>query len=121
MSSFKLYNVPNEEIQIKCGGPIYNEKDQEVYFLACIDRFSNFLSVRVFDRTNAKKSLKLLQDYVILHAIPSAIRLDQTKCEIGQKSEEFCNHNSIELTNLQSHSNWLSWKANSNYKKPFSM
>ena len=26
--------VPNEEIQIDFSGPIYNEKNQEVYFLA---------------------------------------------------------------------------------------
>ena len=34
---------PNEEIQIDFGGPITNEKDQGIYFLACIDRFLNTL------------------------------------------------------------------------------
>ena len=31
---------PNEEIQIDFGGPITNEKDQDIHFFACIDRFS---------------------------------------------------------------------------------
>ena len=31
---------PNEEIQIDFGGPITNETDQDIQFLACIDRFS---------------------------------------------------------------------------------
>ena len=30
---------PNEEIQIDFGGPITNEKDQDIHFLACLDRF----------------------------------------------------------------------------------
>ena len=30
---FKLCKVPNEDIQLDFGGPIYNEKNQEVYFL----------------------------------------------------------------------------------------
>ena len=31
---------PNQEIQIDFGGPIFDEKGNEVYFLAAIDRFS---------------------------------------------------------------------------------
>ena len=36
-ASLKLSKVPNEGIQIDFGGPYYNEKNQEIYFLACID------------------------------------------------------------------------------------
>ena len=46
----KLCKVPNEKIQIDFGGPIYNDKNQENYFLACIDRFSKFPTAEVFDR-----------------------------------------------------------------------
>ena len=46
----KLCNVPNKEIQIDFGGPIYNEKNQEVFFLACIDRFSEFPTAEVSDK-----------------------------------------------------------------------
>ena len=56
----KLCKVSNEEIQTDFGGPIYNEKNQEVYFLACIDRFSKFPTVEVFDRANADNILKFL-------------------------------------------------------------
>ena len=70
----KLCKVPNEEIQVDFGGPIYNEKNQEVYFLACIDRFSKFPTAEVFDRANADNILKFLQEYVLQHGIPRSIR-----------------------------------------------
>ena len=38
----KLCQEPNEEIQIDFGGPKLNEKDKEIYFLACIDRYSKY-------------------------------------------------------------------------------
>ena len=47
------------------GGSIYNEKDQEVYLLACIDRFSKFLSAGVLDRANGQNVPKYPQDYVL--------------------------------------------------------
>ena len=57
----KLCKVPNAEIQIDFGGPIYNEKSQEVYFLAWIDRFSKFPTAELFDRANADSILKFLE------------------------------------------------------------
>ena len=38
----------NEEIQIDFGGPITNEKDQDIHFLACNDRFSKYPYSRSF-------------------------------------------------------------------------
>ena len=52
-AQLELCKNPNEENQIDFGGPIYNEKNQEIYFLACIDRFSKFPTAEIFDRTNA--------------------------------------------------------------------
>ena len=40
----------NEKIQIDFGCPITNEKDQEIHFLECIDRFSKYPTVEVFDK-----------------------------------------------------------------------
>ena len=77
----KLCKVPNEEIQIAFGGPVNNEKNQEIYFLASIDRFSKFQTAEVFDRSNADNILKFLQEYVLLHGIPRTIRLDQARCQ----------------------------------------
>ena len=85
----KWCKVPNQEIQIDFGGPIYNKKNQEVYFLACIDRFSNFPTAEVFDRVKAQNKLKCLQENVLLHGIPRPIRLDQAQCQIGQQIEFF--------------------------------
>ena len=93
----KSCKVPNEEIQFDFGGPIYNEKNQEVYFLACIDRFSKFPTTEVFDRANADNILKFLQEYVLLHGIPRSIRLDQVLCQTGQQIEPFCNQNIVQL------------------------
>ena len=78
----KLCKVPNEEIQIDFGGPIYIEKNQEVYFLACIDRFSKFPTAEVFHRAKADNILKFSQEDVLLHGIPRSIRLDQARSVI---------------------------------------
>ena len=96
----KLCKVPNEEIQINFGGPIYNEKNQEIYFLACIDRFSKFPTAEVFDRANANNILKFLQEYVLL---PRTIRLDQARCQTGQQVKTFCSQNNIQLIEAPLH------------------
>ena len=91
----KLCKVPIEEIQIDFGGPIYNEKNQEIYFLACMDRFSKFPKAEVFDRANAENILKFLQEYVLLHGVPRAIRLDQARWQTGHQIKAFCSQNNI--------------------------
>ena len=99
----KLCKVPNEEIQIDFGGPIYNEKNREIYFLACIDRFSKFPTAEVFDRGNADNILKFFQEYVLLHRIPRAIRLNQARCQTGQQIKAFCSQNNIQLIEAPIH------------------
>ena len=93
----KLCKVPNDETQIDFGGTIYNEKNQEVYFLSCIDRFSKFPTAEVFDRANAHIILKFPQEYVLLHRIPRSIRLDKARCQTGQQIKAFCSQNNIQL------------------------
>ena len=92
-----LCKVRNKEIQIDFGGPIYNEKNQEVHFLAFIDRFSKFPTAEVFDRPNADNILKFLQEYVLLHGLPRSIRLDQARCHTGHEIKAFCSQNNIQL------------------------
>ena len=99
----KLCKVPNEETQIDFGRPICNEKNQEIYFLACIDRFSKFPTAEVFDRANADDILKFLQEYVLLHGIPRSIKLDQARCQTGQQIQEFCSQNNIQLIEAPIH------------------
>ena len=93
----KLCKVPNEEIRIDFGGPIHYEKNQEVYFLACIDHFSKFPTAKVFDRANADNILKFLQEYVLLHGVPRSIRLDQARWQTGHQIKAFCSQNNIHL------------------------
>ena len=88
---------PNEEIQIDFGGPITNEKDQDIYFLACIDRFSKFPTVEVFEKANGPNVLKFLDDYIHIHGVPRNIRLDQARCLIGYKVKNFCKQHNINI------------------------
>ena len=82
---------------------IYNEKNQKVYFLACIDRFSKFPTAEVFDRANADNILKFLEEYVLLHGIPCSIRLDQARCQTGKQIKAFCSQNNILLIEAPTH------------------
>ena len=81
----------NEEIQIDFGGPIKNEKDHDIQFLAWIDRFSKYLTVEVFDKANGPNVIKFLDEYIQIHGVPRNIRLDQAHCLIGYKVKNFSN------------------------------
>ena len=65
-----------------------------------IDRFSNVPTADVLDRANTQK---FLEDYVLLLDIPCAIRLNQAKCQIGQKIKSFCNQNTNKQTEAPIH------------------
>ena len=91
------FSEPNEEIQIDFGGPITNEKDQDILFLACIDRFSKYLTVKVFDKANGPNVIKFLDEYIQIHGDPRNIRLDQARCLIGYKVKKFCEQHNINI------------------------
>ena len=86
---------PNEEIQIDFGGPITNEKNQDINFLACIDRFSKYPTVEVLDKANGPNIVKFLDEYIQIHGVPRNIRLDQARCSIGYKVKYFCKQHNI--------------------------
>ena len=88
---------PNEEIQIDFRGPITNETDQDIYFLACIDRFSKFPTEEVFEKANGPNVLKFLDDYIHIHGVPRNIRLDQARCLIGYKVKNFCKQHNFNI------------------------
>ena len=78
-SKVKLHvncSEPNEEIQIDFGGP--SEKDQDIYFLACIDRFSKYHTVEVFDKSNEPNVVKFLDEYIQIHGVRRNIRMYQS-------------------------------------------
>ena len=88
---------PNQEIQIDFWGPIFDERGNEVYFLAAIDRFSKYPTAYIYDKANGPNVLKILDMYIETHGIPRSIRLDQAKCLIGHQVKTFCNKNNIEI------------------------
>ena len=79
------------------------EKNQEVYFLACKDRFSKFPTAEVFDRANADNILKFLQEYDLLHGIPRSYRLDQARCQTVHQIKAFCSQKNIQLIEAPKH------------------
>ena len=93
----KTCQETNEEIQIDFVGPIINDQDKNVYFLTCIDRYSKYLTVRIFEKTNGANVVKFLQDYAYTHGIPRPIRLDQETCLVGEQVTNYCNENNINI------------------------
>ena len=94
-----LLNVsePNEDIQIDFGGPITNEKDQDVQFLACIDRFSKYPTVEVIDKAKGPNVIKFFDEYIQIHGVSRNIRLDQARCLIGYEVKSFCKQLNINI------------------------
>ena len=89
---------PNQEIQIDFGGPIFDDKGNEVYFLATIDRFSKKPTACIYDKANGPNVLKFLDMYIEYHrTIPRSICLDQAKCLVGNQVKTFCNKNNIDI------------------------
>ena len=91
----KACQEPNEEIDF--GGPITNEKDKDIYFLACIDRYSKYPTVRIFEKANGTNVVKFLRIYAYTHGIPRTIRLDQATCLVGKQVTNYCNENNIDI------------------------
>ena len=93
----KACQEPNEEIQIDFGCPITNEKDKDIYFLACFDRYSKYPTVRIFEKANGTNVVKFLRNYAYTHGIPRTIRLDQATCLVGKQVTNYCNENNIDI------------------------
>ena len=74
-----------------------NEKDQDIHFLACIDRFSKNPTEEVFDKANGPNVIKFLDEYIQIHGVPRNIRLDQRRCLIGYKVNKICEQNNINI------------------------
>ena len=81
---------PNEEIQLDFGGPIIDGQGRELYFLACIDRFSKFPTLKLVTKGNGPKIEMFLTKYIFQHGVPQNIRLDQARCLKGNKVKHIC-------------------------------
>ena len=60
---------PNKEIQLNIRGLITSEKDQDIHFLAVIDRFAKYPTVEVFDKPNGPNVIKFLDEYSQIHSV----------------------------------------------------
>ena len=81
---------PNEEIQIDFGGPIIDGQGREVYFLACIDRFSKLPTLKLYNNANGPNIEKFLNKYIVQHGVPRNLRIDQARCLKGNKVQQLC-------------------------------
>ena len=81
---------PNQETQKEYGGPIFNKKGNEVYFLAAIDPFSEYLTAFFYEKDIGPNVLKFRR-------IPRSIRLNQAKYWVWNQVKNFCNKNNIEI------------------------
>ena len=88
---------PNEEIQIDFGGPKVDGQGRERYFLACIDRFSKFPSLKLYNNANAINVEHFLNKYMSIHGVPRSIRMDQARCQKGNIIRDLCNRNKIRI------------------------
>ena len=82
--------------QIRFGGPIFDEKGTEIFFLAASDRFSKYPTACIYDKSNGPNVLKPLDIYIENHGIFRSIRL-QTKCLVGNQVKTFCNKINIDI------------------------
>ena len=91
------YSEPNEEIQLDFEGPIFDGQRRKVYFLACIDLFSKFPILKLVSNANGPNIEKFLNKYITQHEVPRNIRLDQARCLKGNKIQQLCKRNNIQL------------------------
>ena len=76
---------PNQDIQIGFCEPNYDEKSDEIDFLASIDRFSKLPASCIFEKATELNKLKILEMYIETHGTPRAIRLDPVKYPAGHQ------------------------------------
>ena len=84
-------------------GPIFAENGNEIYFLAAIDRFSEFPIACIYETVNRPNVLKFLDKYIETQGIARSIRLNQAKYLVLHQVKTFCNRKDIEI--IEAHVN----------------
>ena len=82
-------------MQIDFGGPIFDEKGAEIYFLTAIDLFSKCPTACIYEKANEPNVLNFLDIYNENYGNPRSIGLDQAKDLVGNQVRTFCNKNNI--------------------------
>ena len=88
---------PNQEIQLDFKGPNYDGQIKGIYILVCIDRFSKHPTAKIVKNSNATNVERFLLKYFRIHGVPRQIRLDQSRCLIGNTVKTLCENNNMEL------------------------
>ena len=69
LQSHKSCKVPHQKKQIDFAGPTNNKKKRlTIYILTCIDQFSKYPSIEIFDIATASNAKKFLDNYIQFHA-----------------------------------------------------
>ena len=89
----KPRKTPNEEIQIDFGGPVYDEKTEKSFLVACVNRFSILLSEEVYKHAKANNAQKTIQGHILIHGVPRRIR--PANRQIGKQISNFCEQNNF--------------------------
>ena len=84
---------PNDEIQMDFGGPIFNEKGIEQYFITSIDRYLNYPKAEIINNASGTNVIRFVNNYIYNHGVPRTIISDQARCFTGKKFEFFCTEN----------------------------
>ena len=74
-----------------------SKKDQDIYFLACINRFLKYPTVETLDKTNQPNVVIFLGDYIQLLGVPINSILEEARCLIGIKVKKFQKENNINI------------------------
>ena len=87
---------PDQELQIDFGGHFYDEKSNEIYFLASIGQFSKYPTACIYEKVNGPNVIKFLDMCIENHGVLLSIRLDQANF-FGNQVKTFCNKNNIQI------------------------
>ena len=88
-----------KKLKIDFGGLIINDQNKDIHFLTCIDRYTKYPTVRIFEKANGANVVKFLRDFSrhSTQGIPRTIRLDQATCLVGKHITNYCNENNINI------------------------
>ena len=73
------------------------KKNQDIHFLAPIERFSKYPTVEILDNANGPNVIKFLYEYFQIHGVPRNIRLDQNRCLMGYIVKNFHKQHNINI------------------------
>ena len=81
----KKCSKPKEKKQSDFAGLRTNKKDEDICFLARIDRFSKCLTVEALKKTNGAKVVNCLNEVIQINGVPQTIQFDRARWLRGKE------------------------------------